>query len=279
VREVQIDELVRAMARLGALPVSVGRLAAVTGAPDFEFAEVVDVVAHDMVLAAGVLRAANSAASGSVTRVENVRDAVVRLGAARTLATAMLVMVGGRLERPLAAYELDPGELWYHSCATSIAADVLRGVAGVALPASLGTTGLVHDIGKLVLDGVVAERGEVFSFGDTRGIELCSLERDRFGLDHAEAGAIVASYWELPPAMVEGVRAHHGAFDDPVGVSIELADTVAHGLEPHGHHDELQALRLGRVVGVTQERMPALVDECASRLDALVEHYRPEQRP
>jgi HD-like signal output (HDOD) protein len=273
VHEVQVDELVRAMARLGALPVSLGRLAAVTGAPEFDFGEVVDVVAHDMVLAAGVLRAANSAASGSMSRVENVREAVIRLGAARTLAAAMLTMVGARFERQLIVYGLDPGELWCHSCAASIAADLVRNEAKILLPASLGTTGLVHDIGKLVLDGVVAERDETCGFDGATGPELCELERDRFGLDHAEAGAIVASYWQLPPAIVEGIRAHHAAVDDPVGVSIALADTIAYAVARGGAHDELAALRLARLLGISHDGIPGLVATTAERLEQLVGHY------
>jgi HD-like signal output (HDOD) protein len=273
VREVQVDELVRAMARLGALPISLGRLAAVTGAPEFDFGEVVDVVAHDMVLAAGVLRTANSAASGAASRIDNVRDAVIRLGAARTLAAAMLTMVGGRFEGPVAVYDLDPGALWLHACATSIAADLVRVETKLALPTSLGTTGLIHDIGKLVLDGVVAERGDHIRFGEATGLELCSLERACFGLDHGEAGAIVGSFWELPPAMVEGIRSHHGTVDDPVGASIELADTVAHALDAEGRFDELRALRLARVIGVTRDHLPTILDETSARVKELVHHY------
>ena len=275
--EVQVDELVRAMARLGALPVSLSRLAAVTGAPEFDFGEVVDVVAHDMVLAAGVLRSANSAVSGSVKRVENVREAVIRLGAARTLAAAMLTMVGARFERQLIVYELDPGELWCHSCAASIAADLVRNEAKILLPASLGTTGLVHDIGKLVLDGVVAERDETGSFAGATGPELCELERDRFGIDHAEAGAIVASYWELPPAIVEGIRAHHEVVDDPVAVSIALADLIAYAVARGDAHDELAALRLARLLGISHDNIPGLVTTTAERLSLLVGHFQPDR--
>jgi len=278
-QEVQVDELVRAMARLGALPVSLGRLAAVTGAPEFDFGEVVDVVAHDMVLATGVLRAANSAASGSAKRVENVREAVIRLGAARTLAAAMLAIVGGRFERQLVVYGLDPGELWRHSCAASIAADLVRNEAKIMLPASLGTTGLVHDIGKLVLDGVVTERDETADFGGATGPELCELERERFGIDHAEAGAVVASYWQLPPAMVEGIRAHHGAVEDSVGVSISLADTVAYAVTAGGSYDELAALRLARLLGISQDGIPGLVEKTSQRLAQLVGHYHPDGEP
>ena len=272
--EVHVDELVRAMARLGALPVSLSRLAAVTGAPEFDLREVADVVAHDMVLATGVLRAANSAATGAPIRTECVRDAVIRLGPARTLATAMLTIVGQPFEGALAIYELDPGEMWRHSCAVSIAADLVRARSKLALPASLGTTGLVHDIGKLVLDGVMRERGERFTFGTATGAELCALERVRFGLDHGEAGAIVAAYWELPPAMVAGIRAHHGTVDDPVGASIELADAIARAVANGECTDGPLAIRIGRLLGITQDELAPLVSETAEQLDVLVDQYR-----
>ena len=130
-------------------------------------------------------RAANSAASGSKSRIENVHDAVVRLGAARTLAAAMLTVVGARLHEPHVPYHLDAGELWQHSCATSIAGDLVRNLAGVPLPASLGTTGLLHDIGKLVLDAVLTERADTLDLGrrarrrPVRGRARCVRHRPR----------------------------------------------------------------------------------------------------
>jgi HD-like signal output (HDOD) protein len=274
VHEVQVDELVRAMSHLGALPLSLGRLAAVTGAPEFDFSEVVDVVGHDMVLTAGVLRAANSAASGSKSRIENVHGAVVRLGAARTLAAAMLTVVGARLHEPHVPYHLDTGELWQHSCATSIAGDLVRNLAGVPLPASLGTTGLLHDIGKLVLDAVLTERADTLDLGGVHGGELCAVERDAFGIDHAAAGATVAAYWELPPAIVEGIRGHHQPGNDLVAVAVSLADTIAHAAVDQQVADELQVLRLARVVGVHAEQLSAIVESTSENLASLVEQYR-----
>ena len=184
-REVQVDELVRAMSHLGALPISLGRLAAVTGAPEFDFGEIVDVVGHDMVLATGVLRAANSAASATAARVESVRDAVVRLGAARTLAAAMLTIVGGRFQQELLAYSHDPGELWRHSCAASIAADLVRTTAPIRLPASVGTTGLVHDIGKLVLEAPARS-------STTSRARPCSPPTARADADHRRRSSYLA---------------------------------------------------------------------------------------
>jgi HD-like signal output (HDOD) protein len=271
---------VRAMSHLGALPISLGRLAAVTGAPEFDFGEIVDVVGHDMVLTTGVLRAANSASSATAARVESVRDAVVRLGAARTLAAAMLTIVGGRFQQQLLAYSHDPGELWRHSCAASIAADLVRTTAPIRLPASVGTTGLVHDIGKLVLEAVLTERSDTTAyagvFAGRFGTELCAVERETFRIDHAEAGAIVAAYWELPPAIVEAIRGHHHAVDDPVAVAIGLADAIAHAVTHDGTQDELHALRLARVIGISLDDIPSLVDRASSQLALLADHYPPD---
>jgi HD-like signal output (HDOD) protein len=273
VREVQVDELLHAMSHLGALPLSLSRLAAVTGAPEFDFSEVVDVVGHDMVLTAGVLRAANSAASASKSRIENVHAAVVRLGAARTLAAAMLAVVGGRFQDAHQAYHLDRGELWRHSCAASTAADLIRNLASVPLPASLGTTALLHDIGKLVLDAVLTDRSETFDLGDGRGAELCEAERNVFGIDHAEAGATVAAFWELPPAIVEGIRRHHDPRNDPVAVAVSLADTIAHAVVDGRIDDELHVMRLARVVGVHADQLYVIVESTAEQLAELVEQY------
>ena len=186
----------------------------------------------------------------------------------------MLTVVGARLHEPHVPYHLDAGELWQHSCATSIAGDLVRNLAAVPLPASLGTTGLLHDIGKLVLDAVLTERADTLDLGGVHGGELCAVERDAFGIDHAAAGATVAAYWELPPAIVEGIRGHHQPGDDLVAVAVSLADTIAHAAVDQRIADELQVLRLARVVGVHAEQLSVIVESTSEKLASLVGQYR-----
>ena len=286
------DDLRRAAAAIGTLPVSLHRLLAITAAPVFEFSEIVDVLDHDMSLAASVLRRANSAISAPTDRIHTVQQAVVRLGAVETLATAMNSVVGGVLQRELGRYRLSPGELWRHSCAASLAATQIRAVAAVPLPTSITTAALLHDIGKVVLDSVPV-LGAVPDLS-VSGDELRDNERAIFGIDHAGAGGVVAEMWHLPPAIAEGIAGHHLLVDDALPSAICLADHVAHlvvaarGADTEAETDETHsesdpghaaavtsgpAASAGLILGIDQALISQLVDSTGSRLADLLERF------
>jgi HD-like signal output (HDOD) protein len=235
-------------AELGPLPISVQRLLSITASPEFDFAEIVDVVAHDMLLTAAVLRSANAAANASAQHIQTVRDAVMRIGAAQTLATAMQGVVAGPFRSDLRRYAISDGELWRHSCAASVAGGLIRNAAAVPLPPSVGTAALLHDLGKTVLDTIPVDiEGVAIA---AVGADACALERELFGIDHAGAGALVAEIWKLPHAIVEGIGGHHDLIDDPLPSAICLADFVAHSTLA-----DADAERVGQLVGAAESAL------------------------
>src|SRR3954464_4584028 len=65
---------------LGALPVTVSRLAAIVSDPDHDVRDIVEVISFDQALTATLLRRANSAALGARYQIKTVRDAAMWLG-------------------------------------------------------------------------------------------------------------------------------------------------------------------------------------------------------
>jgi HD-like signal output (HDOD) protein len=270
----------QAAGRLGVLPQSLQRLSAVTSTPDFEFGDVVEVVAHDMTLATGILKVANSAANVPPEGVPTVRDAVFRIGVAGTLAAAMHTIASGPMQQGLPAYGLAPGEMWRHACAASIAAEHIQSSAAVVLPVSFGTTALLHDIGKLVLDGVASATPRLRSTRfTTLGPALWEAELERFGVHHGIAGALVAEQWNLPGAVVEGVRCHHDPVDDVLPAAVGLADAVSHAVIDGrtvvtgvgGWNADVAR----QVLGIPRDRMEGIVTSTVERLGALLERFEP----
>src|SRR3954447_21571304 len=86
---------------------------------------VVEVVRFDQALTASLLASANSSWSASRTRVTTVRDAVIRLGTGPVLSLALGSVVRSRLQRAVPEYGLAEGDLWQHSVAASLAAELL----------------------------------------------------------------------------------------------------------------------------------------------------------
>ena len=162
---------------------------------------------------------------------------------------------GNRQRRPFCR-GFDPGAFWREAFACGIAAQTwppeLGADSGLAF-----TAGLLHDFGRLVLvrhlPDAVAQAMDCARLHDQ---PLHLAEHEVLGLDHAEAGALVAQHWRFPPAMVAAIAGHHGTqglASDPahqwlVDV-VQGADAIVHALDLH-HADD--------------ERVPALAPDVAN---------------
>jgi HD-like signal output (HDOD) protein len=272
------DTIRGAATRLGVLPLSLRRLTDITATPDFSFVDVVDVVSHDMILTAAVLRVANSAANAPAGGISTVREAVLRIGVAGTLVAAMHTIASGPMQDSLPTYGDAPGHLWRHASASSIAAELIRTASAAVLPVSFNTTALLHDIGKLVLDTVARDAGLVPGpLVEVRGPELCAREVELFGLHHGHAGAIVAEQWNLPAAVVEGIRAHHEPPEDGIPAAVGLADAIGHAAldpadGPAGDHG-WNATLARQVLGVPQARVDSMIETTRERLGSLLDRF------
>lgn len=212
------------------LPITAVRLAAMTADPSPDLAAIVEVVGFDQAVTTTLLRAANSSWSSPRTPVTTVKDAVVRLGAGSVLTLTVGVALRTHLQHSVPEYALDENELWRHSVAASLAAEILMSVSARRLPPETATAALLHDIGKLVmarhvdpvdLRAIDAAR----ELGATRN----AAEYEVLGVDHAELGAVVAQAWDLPDSLVAAIAHHHSPreSDAPIAYGVHIADVVA----------------------------------------------------
>jgi HD-like signal output (HDOD) protein len=227
---IDLDEIGRAAARLEPLPASATRLAALVceGAP--ELGQVVEIVEFDEALTASLLQCANSSWSASRTEITTVRDAVIRLGASPVLALTLGMRVRNHLGDALPKYGLSEGELWRHSVAASLAAELVTQRAAHRPPPESATAALLHDLGKLVMERFL-DRGLLDQLGEAqeRGAGRLEAELAVLGIDHAELGGLIARSWSLPESLVRGIRRHGRPRpgDDPIVHTVFLSDTLA----------------------------------------------------
>lgn len=222
----------RTASRLRPLPAAAVRLSAVVARNDFEIDEAVGVIASDVVLASDVLRLANSASSGAIQRIGNVREAVIRLGASRILQWMLGRQVMSEMERPVEAYSLDERELWRHSLATALAAERIRGIAGVAgieISPIVYSAALLHDIGKLMLapEFTPARKDEIIRLTND-GRPYIEAEAEVCGITHADAGAGLLRAWNLPEQLCRAVEMHHRPDEtpEPMTDAVHVANLV-----------------------------------------------------
>lgn len=202
-------------ATLPALPEVLFRLDKELTDPDVDLRKIGEIVSTDQVLAGQVVRMANSAyyARGGAA-LTSLTPALQRLGmrALRGLVFALT------LPRTFPAGSAFPVRaLWRHSLAVAALAGSIAEEVGLAVSqreeAWMG--GLVHDIGALAMATIAPrEYGELLARlaeNSTEGIEMeiAQVEREFFGIDHAEFGGLfLRDNWRLPAPMPE-IAAHH----------------------------------------------------------------------
>ncbi len=219
-------ELRGATGSVGALPPAPSIYRELTVAlsnPEVGARAVSAIIARDPALCAKVLQLVNSAFYGLGRRISSTDEAVSYLGVStvRSLAVALSAFASfeGSQEHLLE-------ELHRHSMLTANLAAQLVGRAAERDDAFLA--GMLHDVGKLVLDlhdssylaGVEREARET-------GGEPVEVERSIRGCTHADVGAYLLALWGLPIEIVEAVALHHGPVEIEDALSLPNAVRIA----------------------------------------------------
>ena len=233
--------------------------------PDAEVEQLCHAIQTDVGIAARVLRVANSAVYGRRTVCKNLRDAVTTVG----MRTMQDILSAAALRSVLDLHDPVAQRLWDHALAVAIAAEELARVTGTVRRGGVFIPALFHDVGRIVFflgdavsyDAIVRkeiEPGESGSVG--------AIEREWYGFDHAETGAVLASDWGLPAEFCDAIRWHH----DPASAStgdrlarlIAAADSVVYRIGL-GATEAPPVTRAAQAVGLSID------DE-----DGFVEHVR-----
>ena len=180
-------------------------------AADFE-----RIIKPDPALTANLLRLTNSAYFGFSREITSVKQAIALLGTTRVFELATSLAFASVVPAVLVGYQMPAETYWQHSIAVAVLADSLRKEVRLDVPDLAFTSGLLHDIGKLVIGSFLAGLPdlEVETLrGD--GLPFVEIEQKALGTDHAEVGMLVASRWNLPEVIIHSTRFHHTPEEAP----------------------------------------------------------------
>jgi len=223
------DSLLHSIKTLPPFPETAGRALQAIQDGNSSTQDVVDIIQYDPNITTNVLRLCNSAYFGFRTQVGSLKQAVTLLGLG---AVMELVMISGSLSlynEDVSGYGIRSRVLWRHSVACGLLAQILSKRVSRVDPATLFTAGLLHDIGKVVLNSFVRDRFEdIVRLVEEHGYTFVEAEREVLGMDHAAVGAEAAEKWGLPASISVPIGAHHD-FErvkqgDPYTVLVYLAD-------------------------------------------------------
>lgn len=192
-----------------------------------------ELILRDPNLTARLLRLVNSAHYGLRGRVDTVTRAITMIGL-RDLYHLVLAVSAVRSFSSIPNSLVNMDTFWRHSIFTGLIARGLARQARVLHPERLFITGLLHDIGSLVLYFRLHELSCSLltqAAGDEDALHLA--EQEALGFTHADLGALLLRQWSLPETMQEAVRLHHDPFargEPSVDTTLlALADKLANG--------------------------------------------------
>ena len=190
-----------------------------------------ELIGKDPVLAAKVLRLANSARYSPLRSVSSLRDATASLGMTMVRNLTLASSVSGTFP---AVSGLDRTRFWRHGIATAHYAMQLAKVAMIDADAAyLG--GLLLRTGQLLMlqvdkGGVTEVEGQVKHPGDR-----FRLERTRWDCSHADVTAELARRWSFPDSLLTAFQAATDPLEAPsfsqLGGVLHLAEGLADAMD------------------------------------------------
>ena len=256
-----------AISRCNGLPVmdrSVQRVLSLTADEQCDLGDLVAALEADPALAVNLLRYANSAYVGRPIQAKTVRQAVVMVGRQATRQLCLEAVTFRFFESAPGNGHMSRGQMHVHAVA------VARVAAATATMVSVPTdvphlAGLLHDCGKLVMPLAFGEEAtdEIAAIHPS-GAARSAAEWDRFGIDHAYAGAMFAEQSGLAEELVTAIAWHHGGRRGAVAPSAEigclqLANTIVGMLAGELPDEELLASMLG-AVGLSVDALDELAE-------------------
>lgn len=205
---------------------------------DADFKKIAAVIEKDPVLATRVLSVANSGAFGRGRTIVDIHHAVARLGIGPLRAYAIGWTILSVLNRMRTPKFWDHKSFVAHSVAAASLTEQLAEAMSHAQRREAYVSGLVHDMGKLILAvNLPDEYGRVITTARVTETTRRELELEVIGIDHAELGAIAAQHWNLPESVCTAVRYHHTPWldvshDVTLSLVIARADTFLNTAQP-----------------------------------------------
>ena len=236
----EVKRVVRRLETLPALPVVAAKIIEIFSGEDPDANEVIKLIETDQAIAMKILKLVNSAYFGLPSRISTIQKAVVMLGSTELRCALLGAAVSDALIKSLGdAGGRGQDDLWKHSLGCAVCAEKLAGKACPDLQAEAFVGGLLHDVGKLILEDCFPDvSGQIRAEHTEKGIPWLQAEKSILGVDHPTVGKWLAEKWKLPRIFIQAIWMHHHPLSSiqelgfigqkKIIITIHLADILAH---------------------------------------------------
>lgn len=204
-----LKDRVKQIDGLPAFPATHAEIMKLAKSDDASSEDLAEKIQLDPSFLAQVLKLVNSSYYGFRKKTNSLKLAVTLIGMEEVANLVMAAQVFERLGNYDGGGGLDLKQFWRHSVGTAfIARAVAKKLQTEVEAAFLG--GLLHDLGKVVLDRYFADYyGAVFSRVEKGDICILDAEREVLGVDHQEIGGQLAQAWKFSDNYANCIMRHH----------------------------------------------------------------------
>lgn len=233
-----------------------------------------DLIESDQALAMKALRLANSAYYSRMGKVSSVQEAAVVLGLRILSELITVAFMSKALGSSLKGYDLPAESLWRHSLAVAVGSRIIANKKYPALANEAFSAGLIHDVGKLILDRYILERKEEFLKFLADGEQAFLIaEKEILGFDHAEIGSEICKRWNFPKSISVAIKYHHHPsrlWGNKLAYIVHVADEIAilSGIDIEGVTLEIDDKSI-QMLGIQSDEIEVIIDEVVKSVNQI----------
>ncbi|MFK7814882.1 MAG: HDOD domain-containing protein [Gammaproteobacteria bacterium] len=236
-----LDELVSDANSLIAFPAVVSEFNNAVNQESTDSEKLGSILQVDPALTAKLLQLSNSAYFGTSIPVENVKDAIFRLGIKQTRDLVYGICAKNSFNG-ITNDLITSEDFWKHSLICALSAREIAKSIKLHPADTMFTAGLLHDIGDLVLFSFEPEKSAeavAISLDEYDGMHQSDAERAIFKFDHTDVGGRLSHHWGLPEILRTCIANHHkpgeqSQYAKQVAV-IHVANAVSELIEVNSH--------------------------------------------
>ena len=209
-----LEEIISKSLELPVLPATTQKVLAMMSDPDVSIEKIKRLISADPGLTTKILKIANSAFYGSYRSIENLTQAILRLG----LNAVRNIVVATSMKNVYKRFGLTEKLIWEQMIGSALAANVIAKQARRSDPEDAFIGGLLHDVGKVVLNNEFPEKFALVMqrvYNDSVPFE--EAEKECFEFSQREVGAFIVKKWGFPEKLETIIR----SFDDHEALAAE----------------------------------------------------------
>ena len=210
INEDQVKRIISVTGNLPPVPHVAAKIMDLVGNENTSVRDLQKVISADPALTARILKMANSVFYSFDQKVSTLSHALVILGFRTVQSMGVAASSRSLFVKKGSQFGLKEKLLWEHSIAVAMGCRQVSRLVGYQQEETAFIVGLLHDIGKAILNEVVPKKyAKIVETVYNEGRTTAEVEREMLGFDHTHIGALIAQKWNFSWDMVEAIAYHH----------------------------------------------------------------------